>query len=68
MLYDKIKEICKAKGISISAVEKEAGLGNGAISKWNNSSPTVDNLQAVANVLKVTMDELLSNNTTKTVP
>lgn len=67
MLYDKIKEICKAKGISISAVEKEAGLGNGAISKWNNSSPTVDNLQAVANVLKVTMDELLSNSATKTV-
>lgn len=59
MIYDKIKEICKAQGISVTTVEKEAGLSNGAISKWNDSSPTVDNLQAVARVLKTTVNELL---------
>ena len=60
MLYDKIKEICREKGVSISAVEKEANLGNGAISKWNKSSPTLDNLQAVARVLKVKVEKLIS--------
>lgn len=60
LIYDKIKEICKERGISVSAVEKEAGLSNGAICKWNDSNPTVDNLQAVARVLKVTVDDLLS--------
>lgn len=60
MIYDKIKEICKEKGISVSSVEKEAGLGNGAISKWNESSPTLERLQAVANVLKVKLDVLIS--------
>ena len=60
MLYDKIKEICHEKGVSVSAVEKEANLSNGAISKWNKSSPTLDNLQAVAKVLKVKMEELIS--------
>ena len=59
MLYDKIKEICKAKGVSVSFVEKQAGLGNGAISKWNNSSPAVENLQAVARVLETTVGKLL---------
>ena len=59
MIYDKIKEICKAQGISVTAVEKEAGLGNGTISKWNDVSPTVDNLKAVARVLKVKVDKLL---------
>lgn len=59
MLYDKIKKLCKAKGLSVASVEKEAGLSNGAISKWNVASPTVDNLQAVAKVLKVKVDELL---------
>lgn len=59
MLFDKIKEICKEKGISISSVEKQAGLGNGVISKWNGSSPTVDSLKAVAKVLKVKVDKLL---------
>lgn len=59
MLYNKIKEICKAKGVSVASVEKKAGLGNGAISKWNESSPTVDSLKAVADVLKVKVDKLL---------
>lgn len=60
MLYDKIKEVCKEKGLSVAFVEKEAKLSNGTISKWNKSSPTVDNLQAVAKVLKVKVDKLIS--------
>ena len=59
MIYDNIKKICKEKGVSVGFVEKQAGLSNGAISKWNNSSPTVDNLQAVASVLKVNVNKLI---------
>lgn len=59
MIYDKIKEICKSKSISVTQLEKEAGLSNGAISKWNDSSPTVDNLQSVAKILKIKVDKLL---------
>lgn len=60
MLYDKIKEICKEKGTSVTQVEKDAGLGNGTISKWNDCSPTVDKLMAVAKVLKIKVDKLLA--------
>lgn len=63
MIYDKIKEICKAKGISVSIVEKEAGLSKAAISKWNESSPTVANLQAVAKVLNCSVNDLLEDTT-----
>lgn len=59
MIYDKIKEVCKEKGISVTYVEKEAGLGNGSISKWNKSSPTVESLQAVAKILKVEIGKLI---------
>lgn len=59
MLYDKIKEICKDKGVSVASVEKKAGLKSGAISKWNASSPTVKNIQAVAKALKVNVNKLL---------
>lgn len=59
MIYDNIKAICKEKGLSVSYVEKQAGLGNGAISKWNTSSPTIENLQAVASVLKVNVNKLI---------
>lgn len=59
MIYEKIKEICKEKGVSVASVEKQAGLSSGAISKWNESSPTVEKLKAVADVLKVKVDKLL---------
>ena len=59
MIYDKIKEICKEQGISVNSVEKQAKLSNGAISKWNESSPTAENLKSVADVLKVKVDKLL---------
>ena len=60
MIYDKIKEVCKSKGVSVTSVERKAGLSNGTISKWNDVSPTVDKLNAVAKVLKVKIDTLLS--------
>ncbi len=59
LIYDKIKEICKKKRTSVSTVEKLAGLGNGAISKWNAATPSVMNLKAVADILEVSVDELI---------
>lgn len=59
MLYDKIKEICKQKGLSVAFVEKEAGLSNGTISKWNDSSPTLKNLKAAADILGIPVGELI---------
>lgn len=59
MICEKIKEICKEKGVSVASVEKKAGLSSGAVGKWNESSPTVANLKAVADVLKVKVDKLL---------
>ena len=51
MVYDKVKKLADKRGISIYALEREAGLPNGAISKWRESSPTLKSLQAVAGAL-----------------
>ena len=59
-IYDKIKAMCEEKGMSVRQLEVAAGLKNGAISKWNDSSPTIKNLKAVADVLKVKVDKLIS--------
>ncbi|MCM1327275.1 MAG: helix-turn-helix domain-containing protein [Bacteroidales bacterium] len=61
-IYNKIKDICKQKGVSVSSVEKRAGLANGLITKWNTFNPTVKSLKAVADVLEVTVDELLKES------
>lgn len=58
MIYDNIKIICKKKNLSIRSLEHAAELGNGTISKWNEVNPTLENIQAVARVLDVSVDEL----------
>lgn len=59
LIYDRLKEVCKEKGTSAASVEKQAGLGNGAVTKWNDFSPTVKNLKAVADVLGVPIEYFL---------
>lgn len=59
-IYDKIKAMCEERGMSVRQVEAAAGLKNGAISKWNDSSPTIKSLKAVADVLKVKVDKIIS--------
>lgn len=59
MIYDKIKEIASEKGISIYRIEKDLDLGNGAISKWNNSSPSATTLNSIANYLNIRLEQLL---------
>lgn len=59
MLYDNIKAICDKKKLTISWVEKEAGLSNGTIGKWRETGAVVNNVYAVAKVLNVSVEELL---------
>ena len=59
MVYERIKKLADEKGISIYALEKKAGLENGAIGKWRESSPTLKNLQKVADALEVSITELI---------
>lgn len=57
-MYNKIKILCKEKGISVHALEKEIGLGGGTISRWQNSNPGFETVLKVANYLGVSIDFL----------
>lgn len=61
-LYDQIKELAEEKGLSIYKIERETGLSNGAISKWNKAAPNSVNLFKVANYLGVSAEDLLSGD------
>ena len=62
MIYDKIKTLCNAEGITIKALEQELGMGNGTIGKWKKSSPTVDLLKKVANRFHVSIAEFFDED------
>ena len=61
-LVEKIKELCEGKNTTLAGVERELGLGQGTIRKWDKSSPSVDKLQKVANYFNTSIDLLLGEN------
>lgn len=61
MIYNNIKDICNKKGMSISELERQAGLKSGTVAKWKTHNPQVNNLQAVAKALKVKIGKLLQD-------
>lgn len=58
MIYENIAKLCEKKGLTIMALEKNCGLGNGTVGGWKSGHPRVDRLKAVADYLGVTLDEL----------
>lgn len=59
MIYEKIKNLTEKNGISIAALEKKLGIGNGTIRKWNEVSPTLENISKVARYFGVSIEYFL---------
>lgn len=60
-LLERIRTLAKEQGMSISKLEDSLGFGNGTISRWDKSSPSVEKLQAVGKALNVSIAFLLGN-------
>ena len=65
MLYKNIQKICEAKGITVGKLEKNLNFSNATIRKWKNSSPSIENLKKVADYFDVTVDDLLSDQSSE---
>ena len=61
MLYERIKELCRQNGTTISALERECGLAKGSVSKIDRHKPSAEKLQKIANYLEVSVEELMGN-------
>lgn len=64
MLFEKIKKISEEKRIPIAQIEKAAGFGKNTIFRWNPEKadsvvPSIDKVRRVADVLGVTVNDLL---------
>ena len=62
MIFTNISSLCKAKGVSVARLEKDCGLGNATVRRWDTSSPNADNLKRVADYLGVSIDRLMSDS------
>lgn len=64
--YEQLKNVCKEHNTTIYAVEKATGASKGSFIKWRNSSPSMDKLIEIANLLGVSMDYLIGREIPQT--
>ena len=59
-MYEKIRDLCAKRGLSIRKLEIDCNLSHGSLSKWDKHKPSFDRIQNVADYLGVPVDFLLS--------
>jgi transcriptional regulator with XRE-family HTH domain len=58
-IIDRLQALVKERGMTFKQLEREVGLGNGTIRRWEEQSPRVDKLTKVADFLQVSLDYLV---------
>ena len=59
-IVERIKAKSKEKGTNIATLEKELGIGNGVIRRWNERKPGAEQVYKIAVCLNTTVEWLLT--------
>ena len=59
-MKERVKLLCKKKGVSMNTAEKEIGLAKGYISKLEKSNPNMTTLQKMAEYFDVSVEYLMT--------
>lgn len=59
-MKERVKQLCKEKGVSMNAAESEMGLAKGYISKLGNSNPNQKTLQKMSDYFGVSVEYLIT--------
>lgn len=62
MIVEKIKELCKTKGVSVSEMEQAIGLSRGVTYKWDKNIPSVESVTKIADYFHISIDELMDRS------
>lgn len=62
ILLKNIKKLCEDNHITIKELERETGLGNGVIARWDRHSPRLEAVVRIAGFFHKTVDELLKED------
>lgn len=57
-LFNNVVALCKSQNINIRTLETELGLSRSSISKWENSSPSIDKVALVSKRFNVSIEFL----------
>lgn len=65
MIYENIKALCKAKGITISKAEADMGYARSTLCKIDKNTPSIDKLQKIADYFEVSIEYLKNGENSK---
>lgn len=58
-MVDRIQNLCESKGMTLTSLERELGLGKSTIRKWDTNAPSIDKVEKVASFFHVSIDYLM---------
>ena len=64
-MKERVKQLCKEKGVSMNTAETEIGLAKGYISKLGKSNPNAKTLQKIADYFGITVEFLMTGKETE---
>ncbi|MEQ6353978.1 helix-turn-helix transcriptional regulator [Lysinibacillus sp. M3] len=62
---DRVKELCKGRGINVKSLEERLDIPNNTIYQWKRIAPSLDKIQKVADYFDVSIDYLLCRTDNK---
>lgn len=60
LTYQRIKDLCREKGVTVAQCERDCGLSKGSLCKIETSNPNMRRLQALADYFGLTTDVLIN--------
>lgn len=60
-IVNTIRELCKKKGTNFAKLERENGISNGQIRRWDNQNPKVSVINKIAKHLNVPIEYLIGS-------
>lgn len=58
LTYDRIKILCKQKGVTVTGTEKELGFARGSLCKVDTNKPSMEKVQKLAEFFGVSVEYL----------
>lgn len=65
IMWKNIRRLCTQRGVTVTQVEKDLGFSPGSMTKWRQSSPSIEKVIAVSNYFQVSLDEICGTKTDK---
>lgn len=68
-IYDRVKNLCDTRGITVAKLESDCGFANTTIRKWRTiNNPSVDKIKTIAQYFGVTADYIIGMTDIPTPP